>query len=131
MQTFEGGIEAATAVGRVMMAGNTGLPDSIVERLNVHVGVPGGAVPLIVGFAEAVYANATLASDAAKSVAAGCALHCEQWQLHGLGEGSRGSKIAKILDGGKVPNPPTAKAEWADPVQQPAQATSAPAAAEA
>lgn len=112
MQTFEGGIEAATAVGRVMMAGNTGLPAEVIDKLIVHVGVPGGAVPLIVGFAEAVYANADAASPAAKDVAAGCALHCEQWQLHGLGEDSRGTKIARILTGAKVSAAPIAKAEW-------------------
>lgn len=112
MMTFEGIAAAAMAAGRVLISGASGLPDPIIAKLTPYVGVPGGAVDLVCGFAEAVFANAGVATETAKEIAGGCAMFGELWSLHALEENSRGTKIATLLAGREVDEAPEPKVQW-------------------
>ncbi|MBX9816069.1 MAG: hypothetical protein K2X76_15330 [Sphingomonas sp.] len=123
MKTFDGIADAADAARRLIIIGNTGLPDMIAEKLVPLTGTGASPVPLICGFAEAVYANSANVAAEAKDVAGGCAIFAEGMGFHGMNEGGRGSKIARSLAGQSVANAPEPKTEW----QVPAEADAAPA----
>lgn len=124
MQTYDGIAPAANAAQRLVLMGTTGLPAEIADKLASYTGVGGKPVDLIVGFAEAVYANRDVASAEAKEVATGCATFAESLSFHGMGEASRGTKIARVLDGQEVSGAPAPKAEWqlAPPAAEPTNA---------
>lgn len=112
MRVFNGIAEAADAA-RVLVLGDTvGLHASAMGKLTSATNTGASPVDLIVWLAEAVYANRSDASPAAREIAAGCAVMCEQFRFHGMAEGSRGSKIALVLDGADVDGQPEPKMEW-------------------
>lgn len=112
MAVYSGIAEAADAARRAVIMGATGLAEAVIEKLLPMTRTGGSPVDLIVGFAEAVYANREDASADAKDIAIGCALECEQRGFHGMAIDSRSSRIADVLgevEGVEAPEP---KAEW-------------------
>jgi hypothetical protein len=70
-------------------------------------------VDLIVKFAETVYANEESFTDVeALEIAAADAALCEEFGYHGMNIDARGSKIASVLRGNTVENPPEPKPEF-------------------
>ena len=114
MKTFDGIADAADAARALVISGGTGLAATIAEKLAPLGRTGTSPVDLIVGFAEAIYANAGAATAEAKDVAAGCAIVAETYGFHQMNVEARGSKIARTLDGKAVSNPPEPKADWLD-----------------
>jgi hypothetical protein len=106
MRHYEGIADAADEARTAVLSEN-GLPPFVLDKLWSDTQTGSSPVNLVVHFAEAVYAAPSdEVSDECKQIATGCALLAEQYGFHGMNENSRGSKIAAVLDGHEVTDPP-------------------------
>lgn len=114
MIIYNGIAQAADAVRAYLIANPAALPEPAQAKLASHTGTGASPVDLVVTFAEAVYANRedlTAAHEDAFEIAAGAAVLAETFGFHGLNKDSRGSRMAILLDGGEVAEPPEARAD--------------------
>lgn len=125
MHTFEGIAAAADAVRKFYYINEAVLPTHVKDKLQPYIGTGSSPVDLIVRFSEAVYAN-QVSVAAGKDIAAGCALICEASNFHGMAENSRGYKMAQVMDGQPVTDPPEPKEEYKEPPADPAPVEPAP-----
>lgn len=128
-KAFEGIGDASTAIRKFLIQNEDKLPDHLRDRLSRLTDTGTSPVDLTVTFVEAVYANQRDFKAEAKKLAAAAAVVCETFGFHGMNEGQRGSKVAKILTGEKMAkaHQPEAKADLQTKPEEPADETSSEA----
>lgn len=111
MKYFDNIAQAADETRTWIILNGEDLPPVTTELAKTGV----SPVDLVVKFAEIVYTNQDSPSytEEAKDIAAANAVLAEQYGFHGLNVDGRGTKIASVLLGNTVENPPEPKQEYA------------------
>ena len=121
MKNFEGIADSSTEVRSWLIRNEDKVPEHLADRMKSLTATGTSPVDLIVQFTEAVYANPKDFPKEARDLASGASVVAEAHNFHGFATDQRGSRIAKILDGGTVAKDkmPEPKSDMAAPADEP------------
>lgn len=111
-QNFESPAQAADAIRRFYYQNEATMDEHVKAKLAPWVGTGSSPVDLMVNAAEVALAEPTLIPADVKPIFAGAAMFADNNGFHGMNKDSRGAKIAALLDGQTVTEPPTPKEDF-------------------